>query len=363
MIGAQGHPRPGTTSPPAARACARSAARPSLVPLEEDAIVADAWLDAARRAGRLRPPDRPGRADVRRLPAPPQRRVAPRAGPDATAPLRPAVADRAPGQWSLAEALAGPCLLMRRRVLEAIGVLGEGPGLASLADRGAVRCAGFALAVCPRRSSTCQVVRPSSGPAPSCRGVPAPTRPAPTPAVRVSLTMIVRDEEANLPALPGASAAGLFDELDRGRHRLDGPHREIAAVVQGPGWSGLRLGRRLRRARNAALGHATGDYAFWLDADDVHRAAPAVPRLEALFDGLRPGDEAAYVVPLRLRPRARRRGGHGRRPRPALPAARRRAGATGSTSRSSWPSRAWRACPVRWTRRGRPLTPAVSPNP
>src|SRR5262249_43027776 len=48
-------------------------------------------------------------------------------------------------------------------------------------------------------------------------------------------------------------------------------------------------------ARNAALAHATGDYVFWLDADD--RVEPGQrPRLRALFEGLSPGDDAAYVV-------------------------------------------------------------------
>lgn len=48
-------------------------------------------------------------------------------------------------------------------------------------------------------------------------------------------------------------------------------------------------------APNAALGHATGDYAFWLDADGVIDP-PERPTLRALLDGLRPGDEAAHVV-------------------------------------------------------------------
>jgi tetratricopeptide (TPR) repeat protein len=48
-------------------------------------------------------------------------------------------------------------------------------------------------------------------------------------------------------------------------------------------------------ARNAALGHATGDYVFWLDADDVIEPDQR-EKLQALLDGLRAGDEAAYVV-------------------------------------------------------------------
>ena len=49
-------------------------------------------------------------------------------------------------------------------------------------------------------------------------------------------------------------------------------------------------------ARNAALARATGDYAFWLDADDVVDP-PQREKLEALLERhLRSGDEAAYVV-------------------------------------------------------------------
>ena len=48
-------------------------------------------------------------------------------------------------------------------------------------------------------------------------------------------------------------------------------------------------------ARNEALAHATGDYAFWLDADDVVEPRE-LPKLRALLEGLRAGDEAAYVV-------------------------------------------------------------------
>jgi tetratricopeptide (TPR) repeat protein len=48
-------------------------------------------------------------------------------------------------------------------------------------------------------------------------------------------------------------------------------------------------------ARNAALGHATGDYAFWLDADDVIEPGQR-EKLRALLEGLRDCDQVAYVV-------------------------------------------------------------------
>src|SRR5262249_12474244 len=96
----------------------------------------------------------------------------------------------------------------------------------------------------------------------------APRRPA-LPAAgrpRVSLTMIVRNEEANLPACL-TSAADLVDELivvDTGS--TDG----TKAVAN-------RFGARVHdfpwvdsfaAARNESLRHATGDWIFWLDADD-----------------------------------------------------------------------------------------------
>jgi glycosyltransferase involved in cell wall biosynthesis/predicted Zn-dependent protease len=132
--------------------------------------------------------------------------------------------------------------------------------------------------------------------------MPAPTAAtAETPVVvpatpvgrpRVSLTMIVKNEERNLPDCLGP-VRGLFDEVvvvDTGS--IDWT-REVAR----------RLGARVSvfpwcdsfaAARNAALDRATGDWAFWLDADDrVDDANRA--KLAALFGSL--GHEnAAYVV-------------------------------------------------------------------
>jgi glycosyltransferase involved in cell wall biosynthesis len=48
-------------------------------------------------------------------------------------------------------------------------------------------------------------------------------------------------------------------------------------------------------ARNAALARATGDFAFWLDADDVIDQ-PQRERLERLVAGLSPAAQAAYVL-------------------------------------------------------------------
>ena len=105
--------------------------------------------------------------------------------------------------------------------------------------------------------------------------------------------MIVRDEENNLPrALE--SARGLFDE--------------IVVVDTGSGDRTIEIARSFgvrvsefvwvddfAAARNASLDQACGDYAFWLDADDVLEPLER-ERLKVLLDGLSAGDQAAYVV-------------------------------------------------------------------
>jgi len=84
---------------------------------------------------------------------------------------------------------------------------------------------------------------------------------------RISLTMIVRDEERNLPA-GLTSVEGLCDETVV----VDTESTDPTAAIAG------EFGARVfdfvwvndfAVARNAALARATGDYAFWLDADDV----------------------------------------------------------------------------------------------
>jgi glycosyltransferase involved in cell wall biosynthesis len=84
---------------------------------------------------------------------------------------------------------------------------------------------------------------------------------------RVSLTMIVKNEENNLGnALD--SVAGLFDEIvvvDTGStDRTPEIAREFGARVFDFVWVD-----DFAAARNAALARAKGDYAFWMDADDV----------------------------------------------------------------------------------------------
>jgi glycosyltransferase involved in cell wall biosynthesis/Flp pilus assembly protein TadD len=119
--------------------------------------------------------------------------------------------------------------------------------------------------------------------------VRAPSRNGRT---RVSLCLIVKNEEANLPACLG-SAADLVDEVIVVDTGSTDATKEIAArygakVFDFPWCDSFAA------ARNESLRHATGDWLFWLDADDrideENRA-----KLRNLFAGL--GDEnSAYVM-------------------------------------------------------------------
>ena len=124
---------------------------------------------------------------------------------------------------------------------------------------------------------------------PHANGVAPATR-----TVKVSLTMIVRDEEKNLPHCL-ESVRGVFDEIvviDTGStDRTREIAREFGAKVFNFPWVDS-----FSAARNEALSHATGDYAFWLDADDVVEPGEK-EKLRALLDGLkRPSQGAARPV-------------------------------------------------------------------
>ncbi len=111
--------------------------------------------------------------------------------------------------------------------------------------------------------------------------------------VKVSLTMIVRDEENNLPNCL-ESVLGLFDEIvvvDTGSiDRTKEIAREFGARVFDFVWID-----DFAAARNDALTHATGGYAFWLDADDLVDPIE-FEKLRWLLQQMRAGDRAAYVV-------------------------------------------------------------------
>jgi tetratricopeptide (TPR) repeat protein len=118
-------------------------------------------------------------------------------------------------------------------------------------------------------------------------------RSAPASRPRVSLTMIVRDEEKNLPACL-TSIQGLFDEMVIVDTGSTDRTREIARSFGARVFDFVWV-RDFAAARNAALAQATGDYAFWLDADDVLDPSQR-DRLKALLNSLKLADKAAYVV-------------------------------------------------------------------
>jgi glycosyltransferase involved in cell wall biosynthesis len=106
--------------------------------------------------------------------------------------------------------------------------------------------------------------------------------------------MIVRDEENNLPACLN-SVRGLFDEIVVGDTGSQDRTREIArefgARVFDFAWVD-----DFAAARNAALARATGDYAFWHDADDVIDP-PKREKLRELLVGLRVPETRAWEGP------------------------------------------------------------------
>jgi glycosyltransferase involved in cell wall biosynthesis/Tfp pilus assembly protein PilF len=135
--------------------------------------------------------------------------------------------------------------------------------------------------------------RPPAPPAP----VPVPTLPlAPgRPRPTVSLTMIVKNEERNIGDCL-KTAADLVDEIvvvDTGsKDRTKEIATSLGAKVYDFPWCD-----NFAAARNEALKHATGDWIFWLDADD-RITEENRQRAKALFARL--GEEnVAYMVKCR----------------------------------------------------------------
>ena len=135
--------------------------------------------------------------------------------------------------------------------------------------------------------------------------------------------MIVRDEQGNLPKCLCLRRRAV--RRDRGgRYGIDRPHAGDRPRVRGRVFDFVWVDD-FAAARNAALARATGDYAFWLDADDVVDPPQRV-KLQALLDGLRPGDAGRLCGPLLVRSGAERRWrADGGGPYPAVSGARGRA--------------------------------------
>ena len=108
----------------------------------------------------------------------------------------------------------------------------------------------------------------------------------------ISLCMIVKDEESHLPACLGcvADLVGEIIVVDTGStDNTRDVARQCGAQVHEFSWCD-----DFAAARNQSLHHATGDWIFWLDADDRIDAANHL-RLRSLFANL-PDENVAYLM-------------------------------------------------------------------
>jgi glycosyltransferase involved in cell wall biosynthesis len=349
----------------------RASAGKYLVLLNNDAVVTDAWLDQLIALTEMKNVSRPIglTGPMSNYVTPPQliERV-PYQDMEAMQLFARQWRDRHRGQWSAVPKLSGFCLLMKRAVYEAIGGLDERFGLGFFDDDDlALRAqqAGFELAIAhdlfvhhfgsrtfvgnaidaealleknakqfaakwgqdaPQGNRVS--LRPWEGNGDSsavqnknaAKDQEEDTDLPPDPAqkAKVSLAMIVRNEENNLPHCL-QSARDLFDEIVIVDTGSTDRTKEIA----------LEFGARVvdfvwiddfAAARNVSLANATGDYIFWLDADDV-LDPPEREKLKALLSRLRIDRKAAYVVRCACDPS--RRENHGGS-HPVVPVAQRR---------------------------------------
>jgi glycosyltransferase involved in cell wall biosynthesis/predicted O-methyltransferase YrrM len=255
-----------------------------------------AALIAERRMRRLR--QQPIR---RRQPLPEAERVGPpsRGGPEVGPSSRAALP---PGPARLAGPTVGP----PSRGGPEVGPSSRAalpPGPARLAGPTATGCGGgvetsAAGAALAARGLISAVAEPARGAGSSGEKGPLASRPAATAdqpqggRPKVSLCLIVKNEEANLPDCLD-SAAGLVDEIivvDTGSTDCT---KEIARY-RGAKVFDFPWIDSFAQARNESLKHASGEWIFWLDADDRLDAVNRV-RLKTLFDAL-PEGNVAFVM-------------------------------------------------------------------
>jgi glycosyltransferase involved in cell wall biosynthesis len=319
-----------------------------LVLLNNDAVVTDAWLDQLIALTEMRRSHSPigMTGPMSNYVTPPQLvENVPYRDMPAMEQFARRWREQHRGQWSTASKLSGFCLLMKRAVYDAVGGLDERFGLGFFDDDDlAVRArhAGFELAIAHdlfihhfgSRTFVGSAIDSEALLAENAKrfaakwGQDAPVgqrialRPwaenqqsvqedtgqpqGERPKARVTLAMIVRNEEDNLP-LCLRSVQNLFDEIVIVDTGSTDRTRQIA----------LEFGARVieftwiddfAAARNVSLENATGDYIFWLDADDVVDP-PERKKLESLFGRLGTDRPAAYVVRCSCDPSAGGTGG------------------------------------------------------
>jgi GT2 family glycosyltransferase/tetratricopeptide (TPR) repeat protein len=306
-----------------------------LVFLNNDTVVTEGWLDGLVRWSLHEYPSVGLVGAVTNASRPPQEIAVDYPGLDGLPAFAARRRQEYAGQALEAERLTGFCLLARREVLDRVGGFDESFGLGFFDDDDLcvrARRAGFKLLValdvfvhhfgsrtfaalgldCRRQlEENLARFRDKWGDdeakgyrLPGQEG-PGADAPAPVPAesvpaapasrpMRVSLCMIVKDEEANLadcltPVLDLVDEAVIADTGSTDRTK------EVAAsfgakvkLVDFPWVDSFSA------ARNESLRHATGDWALWVDADDRLDEGNR-EKLRSLFASLR-DENAAYVM-------------------------------------------------------------------
>lgn len=216
--------------------------------------------------------------------------------------------------------LIGFCLLIKRSALERVGLLDEAFGIGTFEDDDLsmrMRMAGYRLLIAEDAFVHHFGSRTFIGQGVDTEGLlegnferfrtkwglgrqaeaPQPARREGSP--RISLCMIVRDEERNIAQCLN-SIRPWVDEMivvDTGsKDRTEELARACGARVEHFAWCDS-----FSAARNESLRHATGDWIFWMDADDVIDETNGA-RLRELVEQA-PEDVFAYTIRVHCLPR------------------------------------------------------------